>query len=39
MTATKFVKTSPLFTLLSAGLLLLTTLFAAPVKARESRGS
>ena len=36
MTATKFVKTSPLFTLLSAGLLLLTTFFAAPVKAAET---
>ena len=36
MTATKFVKTSPLFTLLSTGLLLLTTLFAAPVKAEKA---
>ena len=36
MIATKFVKTSPLFTLLSTGLLLLTTLFAAPVKAEKA---
>lgn len=36
MTATKFLKTSPLFTLLSTGLLLLTTLFAAPVKAEKA---